>query len=231
MKSDFTIYKASTKEPILNVPDTFLFFNILTNNLYKVFRSRQCLRYISNNQTYTYGEYRYNYIQAAGFWSSTDRRRTDYLDGSNIPQNGYIYTLEANTFESSLTEVAIPIVLINPFGNPTFNTSINNLSVTASISDITPNQFTFDVQLVVQVDSSSNYVQFKFDLKDANNLPFYSNTTVLYPETNTDPVTFSFNSLIYNNRQYPFTMGVSLSSDSEFTISAIKDRQFRIFTS
>jgi len=114
MTSDFTIYNASTKEPIVNVLDTFLFFNILTNNLYKVFRTRQCLRY------------KYTYVQNASFWISTDLRRTDYLDVPNTPQNGYIYYLAPYTFEGPLAQFLIPILSLEPLGTHTFTSTIGN---------------------------------------------------------------------------------------------------------
>jgi len=234
MKLDFTIYNASTKQPISNFKDPFLFFNILTNNLYKVFRSNQCLRYISNNQTYTYGEYKYNYIQADGFWISTDSRRTDYLDVTTQILNGYTYLLKPDTYDSPLFKFFIPIASQVKLNTPMFNSTINNPSTTASISNITPIQFGFDVQLSVEVEQRTNYVQFYFYLNDKNNLTLYSITRLLFPDPNPNPnintVTFSFSSLIYRTNNFPFTMGVILSSDSKFTIKDSANKQFRIFT-
>jgi len=230
MKSDFTIYNARTKQPILNVPNKFLFFNILTNNLYKVSMIKQCLRYISNNQTYTYEEYKYNYIQADGFWSSTDPRRTDYLGLTKQTLSGYTYILTARVYDLPLTSLHISIDEQVPFNNPTFTSTINMIPTTANISNINLNPFGFDVQLDVQVDSSSNYVQFNFYINDSKNLTLYSITKLVYPEKNTNTVIFSFNSVIFHTLEYPFTMGLSLGSDSKFSISNTSNRQFRIFT-
>jgi len=121
MTSDFKIYNARNLNLILNLPDKFLFFNIVTKNLYKISSIIKCFRNINNNQKYIYGEYVYNYDQFTGFWNSTDYRKLYYLKliDPSININGYIYTVLYGNYVSG--NIDIPIEKQKNINNAKFN--------------------------------------------------------------------------------------------------------------
>jgi len=231
MKSDFTIYNARTHELILNVPDKFLFFNIVSKKLYKIFSSRKCFRNIINNQKYVYRNYVYNYDSTLDFWMSKDSRKLDYAFINDILPNGYIYSLEPQLYFNHFY-YQIPILTQTSTGKPTFTSTLiyDSLSNAYTSASISISNFSYDVNFNVQYDTS-RYIVCDFNVSDSTGKLLYSKY-YLGPTNSTGTkcinILFSGNFDSITSDGYIAYLGIVSSSD--FTIVSNNVNQFAIFT-
>jgi len=230
LNSNFKIYNPRIGEFIIGVPDKFLFFDIVTKILYKVFSSTKCVRIITNNQKYMYGNYVYTYDNLTCFWNSTDIRLLDYFIFTQPIVNRYKFTL---TNIEYITSSPTPNVLFisdkDTMNEPTFNADITPIpkNFEVIINNTRFININGDIHVSLQFDIPNLPIFIDVTLtiyvKNFNNTVFYSTSITQNIDTivSKNSVRFSFPNIFITDLDdlSSYKVGLSLLTKVNFNIS------------